>query len=150
MTQTPHAHRPMVMHWHCSKISKREKWCGREAVIALFLRQLKFPLSNNNRLSNHWAVSTGTFVIHSVIHQCDSCWLKSHPSTHRNLTTSKKGAKGSVVVCPAQNINGALSLKLDKPLAGLGLGETPSVYEAGRYLAFCFRFLSGWSRRLLS
>ena len=38
----------------------------------------------------------------------------------------KKGAKGSVIVAyPAQNINGALSLKLDKPLAGLGIGETP-------------------------
>ena len=48
-------------------IKKKEKWCGREAVIALFLRQLKLPLSNNNRLSNHWAVSTRTFVILSVI-----------------------------------------------------------------------------------
>ena len=134
------------------RVSEGE-WCGREAAVTYALRQLKFPSSNINKLDKPVAVSTGTFVIHSVIHQCDSCWLKSHPSTHRNLTTSKKGAKGSVivlVVCPAQNINGALSLKLDKPLVGLGLGETPSVYEAGRYLAFCFRFLSGWSRRLLS
>ena len=62
------------------------------------LRQLKFPSSNINKLDKPVAVSTGTFVMNSVIHQCDSCWLKSHPSTHRNLTTSKKGAKGSVVV----------------------------------------------------
>ena len=74
------------------------KWCGREAVIALFLRQLKFPSSNINKLDKPVAVSTGTFVIHSVIHQCDSCWLKSHPSTHRNLTTSKKGLKGQLLL----------------------------------------------------
>ena len=128
------------------------KWCGREAAVTYALRQLKFPSSNINKLDKPVAVSTGTFVMHSVIHQCDSCWLKSHPVLIVISRLQKRGLKGQLlfVVCPAQNINGALSLKLDKPLAGLGLGETPSVYEAGRYLAFCFRFLSGWSRRLLS
>jgi len=86
------------MRWHWSEISKKRKWCGREAAVIYALRQLKFPSSNINKLDKPVAVSTGTFVIHSVIHQSNSCRLKSHPSTHRNLTTSKKGAKGSVGV----------------------------------------------------
>ncbi|MDC1169712.1 hypothetical protein OAT30_01495, partial [bacterium] len=60
-------------------IKKKEKWCGREAAVTYALRQLKFPSSNINKLDKPVAVSTGTFVMHSVIHQCDSCWLKSHP-----------------------------------------------------------------------
>jgi len=91
------------------------------------------------------AVSTGTFVIHSVIHQCDSCWLKLPPRTYPNLTTSKKGLKvRGVVVCPAQNINEELSLKPDKPFAGLGLREKPPAHEAGRYLTAVLRNLFGW------
>jgi len=73
--------------------------------------------------------------------------LKPHPSTHRNLTTSKKGLKGQlfvIVVCPAQNINEELSLKPDKPFAGLGLREYLSVHEAGRYLTAVLRKLFGW------
>jgi hypothetical protein len=69
------------------------------------------------------------------------------PSTHRNLTTSKKGTKGSVVVlvvCPAQNINEELSLKPDKPFAGLGLRENLSVHEAVCYLSVLLRKLFGW------
>ena len=42
------------------------------------------------------------------------------------------------VVCPAQNINEELSLKPDKPFAGLGLREKPPVHETGRYLAVIF------------
>ena len=73
------------------------KWCGREAAVTYALRQLKFPSSNINKLDSPVAVSTGTFVIHSVIHQCDSCWLRlpQYPSQSHDF---KKGAKGSVVV----------------------------------------------------
>ena len=117
------------------------KWCGQEAAVTYALRQLKFPSSNINMLDNPVAVSTGTFVIHSVIHQCYTCWLKIPPVPIVTSRLLKRGLKGRLlVVYPAQNINEALSLKLDKPLAGLGLGETPSVYEAGRFSAFCFRF----------
>jgi hypothetical protein len=59
----------------------------------------------------------------------------------------KKGAKGSVVVlvvCPAQNINEELSLKPDKPFAGLGLRENLSVHEAVCYLSVLLRKLFGW------
>jgi len=35
--------------------------------VTLVLRQLKFPLSNINRLAYHLSVSTGTFVILCVI-----------------------------------------------------------------------------------
>ena len=48
------------------------------------------------------------------------------------------------VVCPAQNINEELSLKPDKPFAGLGLRENLSVHEAGRYSAVFLRKLFGW------
>ena len=121
------------------------KWCGREAAVTYALRQLKFPSSNINKLDKPVAVSTGTFVIHSVIHQCDSCWLKLPPRTYPNLTTSKKGLKvRGVVVCPAQNINEKLSLKPDKPFAGLGLRGKPPAHEAGRYLAVFLRNLFGW------
>ena len=43
--------------------------------ITLVLRQLKFPLSNINRLAYHLSVSTGTFVILCVIP--DQVWLLS-------------------------------------------------------------------------
>ena len=35
--------------------------------VTYVLRQLKFPLSNINRLAYHLSVSTGTFVILCVI-----------------------------------------------------------------------------------
>ena len=52
-----------------------ENGAGREPVITLVLRQLKFPLSNINRLAYHLSVSTGTFVILCVIP--DQVWLLS-------------------------------------------------------------------------
>ena len=106
------------------------KWCGREAVIALFLRQLKFPLSNNNRLSNHWAVSTRTFVILSVILGLGSGenlgWQKWPPGWAKAEATSKIPLKGLFVV---------VVLKLTKQLHALRLitlnvineGVVPSV-----------------------
>jgi len=80
------------------------RWCGREAVIALVLRQLKLALSNNNRLSNHWALSTRTFVILSVILGLDLeenlGWQKWPPGWVKTEATSKIPLKGLfVVVC---------------------------------------------------
>ena len=63
------------------------------------------------------------------------------------ISRLQKRAKGSVVVlvvCPAQNINEELSLKPDKPFAGLGLREYLSVHEEGCYLSVLLRKLFGW------
>ena len=46
---------------------RREKMVPGGCKITYALRQLKSPLSNINRLSNHCNVSTGTFVILGVI-----------------------------------------------------------------------------------
>ena len=52
-----------------------DTWNGaaEKLFVTLVLRQLKFPLSNINRLAYHLSVSTGTFVILYVIP--DQVWL---------------------------------------------------------------------------
>jgi len=73
------------------------------------LRQLKFPLSNINRLANHLVMSTGTDVILCVIlaltgaawswHYANLSGRKTPPRWVTTNTTSKKGAKGSIGCC---------------------------------------------------
>ena len=81
--------------------------------ITYVLRQLKFPLSNINRLAYHLSVSTGTFVILCVIP--DQVWLLSSfdPPVGYDKHDLKNNAKDLLIVVVIECCCRLLSLTED-------------------------------------